>query len=479
MKTSITVVPVGPGDPSLLTMQTVDVLLSGGTLVLRTGKHPVAEWLRGRGREFMTLDSLYETAGDFDSLNLSIAEYLWKLSVGSPVIYAVPDPLSDRSVDELYRMYPERASEITVLPGTGLSSALLCSVRDKWNGSDVRVASASALMDTAFDPELPLLVTEIDSAVSAGDVKIYLSGLRDDEAEVYFFTSPGQSPLSVPLYELDRQPAYDHLSAVFVPGAGCFSRSRHTLHDLERIMDRLRAPDGCPWDSVQTHSSLKPYIVEEAWEAVNAIDEDDMDHLADELGDVLFQVMFHSAIGRAFDEFTLTDVISGICEKMIKRHPHVFSDTHFDTAGDVADSWETMKRSETGSRSVGDSLDDVSPGLPSLKYAIKLNKKLRQLPALRRPPEEKVSRIQELSRTLVSAESGLDEQNMGKLLFACAELCHCFGVDGEIILHEAADRVKKLYKNAEKLVISGGKSPESLTFSELCVYLKHVEGEIE
>ena len=120
MKTSITVVPVGPGDPSLLTLQAADVLLSGGTLVLRTGVHPVADWLRGRGRDFMTLDSLYETAEDFDSLNLSIAEYLWKLSAGSPVIYAVPDPLSDRSVDELYRLVRGSGCAVVLTDADGI-----------------------------------------------------------------------------------------------------------------------------------------------------------------------------------------------------------------------------------------------------------------------------------------------------------------------------------------------------------------------
>ena len=131
--------------------------------------------------------------------------------------------------------------------------------------------------------------------------------------------------------------------------------------------------------------------MEEAWEAVNAIDEGDTDHLADELGDVLFQVMIHSAIGTAFDEFTLTDVLSGICRKMIQRHPHVFIVSHGESAEDVSQGWEARKRKETGSRTVGETLDDVSSFLPALKYSIKMYKKLAQLPACARDPRVRIA----------------------------------------------------------------------------------------
>jgi tetrapyrrole methylase family protein/MazG family protein len=130
----------------------------------------------------------------------------------------------------------------------------------------------------------------------------------------------------IPLYQLDNQKHYDHTAAVFLPGVDYLHRARHTFEDLERIVSRLRAPDGCPWDSVQTHRSLTPYMVEEAWEVVNAIEEDDPDHLADELGDVLFQVFIHASIGKSCGEFTLTDILTDICRKMIHRHPAVFDE---------------------------------------------------------------------------------------------------------------------------------------------------------
>ena len=122
--------------------------------------------------------------------------------------------------------------------------------------------------------EQSLLITEVDGAITAGEVKEHLSSLLDEESTVWLIQSEGR-PVSLPLYELDRKKKYDHMTAVLVPGSDFLHRCRNTIDDLLKIMERLRAPDGCPWDSIQTHESLRPYMVEEAWEAVNAIDDND------------------------------------------------------------------------------------------------------------------------------------------------------------------------------------------------------------
>ena len=199
----------------------------------------------------------------------------------------------------------------------------------------------------------------------------------------------------------------------------------------------------------QTHDTLKPYLVEEAWEAVNAIDAGDMQHLADELGDVLLQIVFHASIARSYDEFTLTDVTTHICRKMIGRHPHVFGAGHFDTAEQVSDRWETMKLRETGSKTVGESLEDVSPGLPALKYAIKVQKKAMQLESYRRDPAVIRREITACSEKLLSPDGKLDPEVLGELLLRCTELSHRCGQDAEIILHETVDRFKSAFRAGE------------------------------
>ena len=299
--------------------------------------------------------------------------------------------------------------------------------------------------------------------------------------EIVFFPPSEKSSrtaVRIPLYALDAQKTYDHTAACYLPGVDYLHRSRFTFEDLADITSRLRAPDGCPWDSVQTHESLRPYMVEEAWEAVNAIEDQDMDHLADELGDVLFQVFIHSSIGESFDEFTLTDVVSGICRKMIHRHPHVFGSEKADTAQGVSDGWEALKRAETGSKTVGETLNDVSQSLPSLKYSIKMYKKLAQLPALRRSPEEIAPEIVSLASSLI--ENGqFSAENMAQLLMKCTELCYRSDADAEILLHRGVEKLKKKYQYAEKTMVNDEKKPENLTFQQLCVYLDAAGDAIE
>ena len=474
MHPSITIVPIGPNSPSLLTLASADLLRTSPRLILRTDHHPVAAWLRAQNLPFTSLDDLYESTEDFDSLYHQMAARLLELCDAGPLVYAVPDPLTDRSVDELFSLCPDASTAIRVLPGVSAADEYLAAARSALRDSGVRVTAASALSSFAYDPSLPLLITELDSSQLAGDVKILLSDLLDDESPVYFLQGRDQGAPTCArlyLYELDRRPSYDHRSAVFLPGAPRADRSRYTLRDLEEIMELLRAPDGCPWDSIQTHDSLKPYLVEEAWEAVSAIDDGDMDHLADELGDVLLQIVFHASIARAFDEFTLTDVTTHISRKMIQRHPHVFGDNRLETATQVSDLWETIKRRETGSKTVADSLEDVSPGLPSLKYAIKVQKKAMQLPGFRRDPSLIRDEIRDLSARLLT-DDALDTDTLGSLLLRCTELTHRCGQDAEILLHEAVDRYKSAFRAMHSAALSAGKSPETLTFQDLRIYFK-------
>ena len=478
-KIHLTVLSIGPGDPSFLNSATVEQLHAADPLILRTERHPLVTWLREQSVAFIALDDLYEESEDFDCLCDGIADRVWQLSSGGKhPVFAVPDPLTDRSVDRVYARRPENAAEISVVPGISYADFYLSRCREMMSAGSVRVISATGMLSSRYDPSEAALVTELDHAPLAGDLKVFLSSRLDDESDIWLLRASG-APRRIPLFELDRQKSYDHMTAVFLPPVDFMHRSRYTMHDLMDIMERLRAPDGCPWDRIQTHETLQPYMVEEAWEAVIAMDEGDPDHMADELGDLLFQIVFHASIGSAFDEFTMDDVISHICAKMIQRHPHVFSGAHFDSPQDVADQWESIKRAETGSCTVSGSLNDVSPALPSLKYAIKVNKKAMQLPAWRSNPDEQAGLIRDLASRLIGPDGSPDKRNLGKLLFLCTYFCHLSGFDAEIVLHKTVDRFKKCFSALEERGFFAEKAPESLTFSQLRVYLNHVEEEIE
>ena len=474
MKKEIRVVSIGPGDPDLLTGTTLKELSCADPLILRTDHHPITAWLGKKGIPFQSLDALYEQTDDFDALYDRMAEAVTEKATGNHPVYAVADCATDRSVDRLILRGAEGGMSITCVPGFSYADYFLARCRSAYSAGSIRICSAWDFLSGAYDPADHQLITEIDTGILAGDLKTALGDVLDDETEISWMEADGGEK-RIPLYMLDRQKAYSHLCAAFIPASDYAKRTRYTLRDLLAIMARLRAPDGCPWDRIQTHETLRPYMVEEAWECVAAIDEKDTDHLADELGDLLFQIVFHASIGKAFDEFTMTDVITNICRKMLKRHPHVFGTAHMETSTEVADSWETIKRRETGSRTVGESLADVSPALPALKYAIKMNKKVQQLPVWRRNPAEILRDIQEEAGRLLTDDGRMNEEAMGRILFLCSHLCHRCEADSEIVLHEFVDRFKNRFTRMEEALKKQGKTAESLTFPELCVYLSRVE----
>ena len=478
MITDIIIVSLGPGDPDLLNTKTLRALRESGTLILRTGRHPLTSWLTDNGIPFSTLDFLYEESDDFDILNRNAAEYLIRQAQAGPIVYAVPDAPTDCTVRVLLHEKPESFSAV-VIPGISLYDTHLSSVLSFLQDAAVTVVPADELSDSFhYDPNTSLLVTELDNPIQTGQVKLFLSDMLGDEHNVFLLQNE-KKPFSLPLYELDRQTGIDHRSAVLIPGSGFLERSRFVFSDLEMLMEKLRSPDGCPWDRIQTHESLRPYVIEEAWECVACIDQQDPDHLCEELGDLLFQIFFHSSVGRSFGEFSLHDVVTAICSKMIHRHPHVFGSRDLKDAESVRSAWEQLKQEETGSWTVASSLDDVSAGLPSLKYAAKIMKKLQETAAVRSDPKPVLSDIGHLSSSLLSGTVSESTDSLGRLLLLCSELCFALGSDSELVLHQAVDRLKYRLKKVDEVVKNDGKSLEHLTFEELGVYLKHVEDEIE
>ena len=478
MNSGIIVVSVGSGDPELLNVKTVRALQESETLVLRTGKNPMVSWLQEKCISFSTLDSLYDECEDFDRLNLRIAEHLVSLAENGRVVYAVPDALTDRSVAALCAVKTARVS-VSVIPGVSAYDRFLSASLSSLPDAAVTVVPAADLTEEfSYDPNRTLLVTELDNGILAGQVKLFLSELLEDEHQVLLLREGGE-PLRIQLWQLDRQPGIDHSSAVLIPGSGYLERGRFVMNDLTAIMDRLRSPSGCPWDRIQTHESLRSYMIEEAWECIASIDQEDTDHLGEELGDLLFQVVFHSSIGKAFDEFTFNDVVSSICSKMIRRHPHVFGNRNLKDPDSVRAAWEQIKQEENGHQTVVSGLDDVVSGLPSLKYAAKVLKKLSSTAAVRQEAGPVLDDILRLVSAMAAGTGDPDKNAPGRLLLLCAELCHVLGEDGEILLHQAVDHLKSRLKTAEKAINEDGKSLEHLTFSELGVYLNHVEGEIE
>ena len=471
----LTIVSIGPGDPALLNEKSIETIRQAGMLFLRTGRHPFVKWLEQQRIPFFTMDDLYESSDDFEALSHAVAAKLWK-AAGSKenTVYAVSDTMTDHTVDEIFSLRPENA-RIRMIPGFSFADYYLPICREFFSTADIRICPASSFNARGYDPAKPVLITELNDFITAGEIKNILSASVRDEEKIVFLNGDA-SPRLIPLFELDRQPSYDHLSAVAAGSFPYASRSRKTLEDLMQIMDRLRSPSGCPWDRVQTHETLRPYVIEEAWEVVDAIQQNDPDHLAEELGDLLFQVVFHASIGKSFDEFSIDDVVGAICEKMIRRHPHVFrEDGSAADRTDIAfsvETWDKIKQAETGSKTPAGTLLDVSEALPSLRYAEKVLRKLDRFPGFEYPSDEKL--LSAFSETIVRLKDGSDrtgmEKRLGSLLFCCSEIARRFDLDSEVILHQTVRRVIRSCQTLENEGKNGSESLKPLTFNDLGVY---------
>lgn len=221
----------------------------------------------------------------------------------------------------------------------------------------------------------------------------------------------------------------------------------YNIQDLIEIVDLLRGPGGCPWDREQTHESIRKDLLEEAYEAADAIDTGDLANLKEELGDVLLQVVFHTSIERERSGLTLDEVADGICKKLIFRHPHVFGCVQVENTDQVLTNWEALKKEEKGQQTQADVLRAVARALPALWRADKVLKKAEK--AGYENPDESTRREQLTHLVQRSAEAADREVAVGEVLFAAVNLARAMGVDPEQALTGATDRFIDRFAQSE------------------------------
>lgn len=241
---------------------------------------------------------------------------------------------------------------------------------------------------------------------------------------------------------------------------------------LLSLMARLRGEGGCPWDREQTRASLKPYLIEEAYEVLQAIDEDDTGHLAEELGDLLFQVVFHSQVAAEAGEFTMSDVLDRLIEKMTRRHPHVFGDQAVADAQDALRQWERIKRDEGGPAGEPRSaLDGVPPSLPALLRAQRLQVKAGRVgfdwPTWRQAWDKVREEVAEMDEALDIADSERIRHELGDVLFSVVNVARLLNVDAEDCLRQAADKFTRRFNEVETDMKARGRTVSDASAEEL------------
>ncbi|MBV9043161.1 MAG: nucleoside triphosphate pyrophosphohydrolase [Acidimicrobiia bacterium] len=428
---TVVVLGLGPAGPELLTQAAVDAIARIPERYVRTTRHPAAVAV-GDARSF---DDVYERAATIEEVYADIVDALVEAAANSgEVLYAVPgSPLvAERTVELLLA---DGRVDVDVVPGMSFLDLAWTRLGVDPVASGVRLVDGRRFAVEAAGERGPLLVAQLDRGDVLSDVKLAAGDDHPDEVVVLQRLGlPDENVGTVKWDELDREVDADHLTSLYLPaGAPPIAAEVARFAELVRTLR-----ERCPWDREQTHRTLTRHLLEETYEVLEAIENLDepggVEHLEEELGDLLFQVVFHATLAAEEGSFTLADVATGIHDKLVLRHPHVFGTVEAETAGEVMQNWEQIKREEKGRASI---MDGIPGDLPSLLYAHKVQRKAASAGV----------EVQPVPADELVAST---DEEVGALLFDVVALARRAGVDPEAALRATTARFRDEFMEKER-----------------------------
>lgn len=465
---------LGPGAYEALTIGALKELKNNKNIYFRTEKHPTVDFLKDEGIKFESYDHAYEKYDSFDDVYKYIAEDLiTKIKDDEDLIYAVPGhPLvAEKSVVNLIELCKENNIQYEVLPAVSFVDAMMEALQvDPIEG--VKIIDAFDMKNQILDKRVGTIITQVYNNFIASEVKLRLLEGYEDDTEIIFVRAAGveglESIRKIPLYELDWQEDIDYLTSIYIPKD---LGNKKDFQDLLDIIETLRNPGGCPWDREQTHESLKSALLEECYEVIDAIENEDEDALIEELGDVLLQVVFHASIGKEDGYFDIMDVIGGISNKMINRHPHVFGNEEANTSEQVLVNWDEIKKEEKGIKTLTEEMQNIAKSIPATTRAYKVQKKAKKVGfdwdnvncAMDKVKEE----LNEIKEVYNCEDKSIIEGEVGDLLFACINVARFLEVDGELALDKTIKKFIKRFSYIENEAIKNNKNLKDMTLEEM------------
>ncbi|HEX6293184.1 MAG TPA: nucleoside triphosphate pyrophosphohydrolase [Herpetosiphonaceae bacterium] len=485
---TLTILGLGPGSAELLTAEAVAHLQQIEELTLRTQVHPTVGQLPAHLR-IRSFDALYETATDFAAIYRRIAEELVaRAARGEAVTYAVPGhPLvAEATTRQIRALARERGIDLRIIAGLSFLEPV-CEALDLdpfergLQLVDALEFGGAASFPTATTPETrawaelqghgpyeppllpfpvlttqPVLIAQLYNRRVASMVKLALLARYLAEHPVTIVRAAGVNGQTqvgtVALHELDHDPALDHLTVAYLPPLPVHEDVRG-IDGIHWVIARLLGPAGCPWDREQTHHSLRPFLLEEAHEVLEALDANDPEALSEELGDLLLQIMLHSEMARQAGDFDFGDVTAHIATKLIRRHPHVFGDIAVGGTADVLRNWEAIKAQEHAQKGKtrASLLDGIPVSLPALAAAQKLGEKAANV-GFDWPDVAGVwAKVHEEIEEIHSAAPEQRSEEFGDLLFVVSRLASWLDVDAETALREANAKFRRRFAACEGL----------------------------
>ncbi len=467
----VVVVGLGPGGADLVVPAARAALERVERRYVRTARHLAVEDLARAGLGFTSFDHLYDAAESLDEVYAKIVSTLLaEAGAHGEIAYAVPGnpTVAERSVALLLDAARRGEVEVELVPGLSFAELAWARLGLDPMVEGARVVDGATLGVADLDVGGALLIAQCDRRLVLTDVKLTLLERLTPDTPIAVLHHLGlgeESVTMIPLVELDRiEP--DHLTSLFV----ATSRSGEVT-ELARLLElarRLRAPGGCPWDADQSHHSLTRYLLEEAYEVVDAVSHlpaaapagTTPDHpgyplLLDELGDLLYQVVFHAVLAEETGAFGMGEVAAGIHTKLVRRHPHVFGDVDAMTSDDVMANWEQIKKAEKGVDSI---VAGITPGLPSLLYAHKLYRKAASVGI--EPGDAATARARIEAACVALADEGAGqagaEHALAEVLAGAVALARALGVDAESALRAWAEGFRARLEATERAAAARG-----------------------
>lgn len=469
----ITIIGLGPGEYSLISQGALEVLKSSDRIFLRTEKHPIMDRLKNEIK-YTSLDYFYSEDEDFDNVYNKIANFIIDESKNGNLVYVVPGHprVAEKTVSIISCIAKEKGIETEIIASMSFVDAMFNYLEvDPSQG--FKLIDAFEIKNSYIDTNTSMIITQIYDRFIASNVKLSLMEFYDDEQEICIVKAAGVKALEskkyVKLYELDRnENDFDYLTSLYIPKSE--KTMYNTVKDLENIVEELRGENGCDWDKKQTHESLREHIIEEAYELVQAIDNDDIDEMIEELGDILLHVVFHSQIGKEEGYFDLKEVINTICEKLIYRHPHVFKNESIDM-NTYDKTWEDLKKKEKGESTVTEGLKRIPISLPALTKAKKVQYKASLVGFDWDNIDDVFKKIVEEYKELLDEHKQGNikyiKEELGDLLFSIVNLTRFLDINPEEALNLSTEKFINRFEFIENSAISLNKNLEDMTLKEM------------
>ncbi len=442
----ILITGLGPGDIARIPGPVLDLLLDPAThLIIRTRNHPAAEQI-AELREVEFCDDLYESSGTFEEVYSAIADRVVEAGASGPVIYAVPGgPLLGEFA---VRQILERGAEVQMLQGETFVDAILSATGYDPFQRGLQIINGHDLPSPLIIDK-PTIVGHLDRPEILADVSAALSRVLPEGSKITVFSGLGGDDERVVESEIDD---VDSALAGFRTSLWIDAESGGIVGAI-RTMGRLRSE--CPWDREQTHASLAKNLIEEAYELIDTFDEVEADpddlvayaRVEEEVGDVLLQVLFHAAIAEGAGAFDINDAAEVLRQKLVRRHPHVFSDVEVADADEVKANWDEIKRLEKGVTS-GSAMDGIPSGMPAIYRASKVQNRANKTGIPTASTEAVVARLNE---SLLSLDGDSEQMGavIGGAMFDLVDLARRSGLDAEQLLRMAVDRFEVDFRHGE------------------------------